>query len=518
MLRAASLAVLLLLAALVGACGGGGGAADADPATAVPGDALVYLEATVRPEGDLREDAVAAAGKVLRTADPQVRIRELLEQGLSDAGDQVDYHRDIAPWLGERAGMWVSTREDQNGDPGVAAVVAATDVEEAESAIEESRRRNGTRATERTHRDVAYKVDAEGFAYGFAGDFVLFGDEPELKRTIDALEGDSLAETDRYRDAVGGLADERLAHFFVDLKGLIELGTREDPEAAEQLRQLGPLFPFDRLPPAAGAFLADGDRLAVDMAVRLPRGGLPQLAAFGWGSTPLLRELPADSWAVQGAARLGETMRVIFDQFAGAAGGAVAKEQLRRQLGLDLEQDVFSWVGDAAFFVRGSSLGTLDGGAVVQVTDEERAANAFGKIVGAARSQGAAGARPVRISGAESAFAFAASGAPRPVVLARGSGKVVVAYGEEAAAAALSPDETLGDTDVFERAESVLGDGLEPSFLLSVPQLVSLIDAAAEGDPRWGQARPYLEAFDVLTLGGATERGQGRARVAAGLR
>jgi hypothetical protein len=154
----------------------------------------------------------------------------------------------------------------------------------------------------------------------------------------------------------------------------------------------------------------------------------------------------------------------------------------------------------------------------VEVTDSDRAASAFGRIVGAARSQGGVAPRPVRISGAESAFAFAASGAPRPIVLARGSERVVVAYGEEAAAAALSPGETLGDSDVYSRAESVLGDGMDPSLLLSVPQMVSLIDEAAAGDPGWAQAREYFEAFDVVTLGGTTDGGQARGRVAAGLR
>jgi hypothetical protein len=519
MLRAASL--LLLIVLLMAGCGGGGGAADADPASAVPRDALFYLEATVRPEGDKREGALAAAGKVLRTSDPEARLRELLDQALADDAGEVDYDRDIAPWLGERAGLWVSNRMDENEEPGVVGVVAATDLEEAESAIEESRRRNDESATERSHGDAEYKVDADGFAYAFVEDFVLFGDEPELKRTIDALEGEALDSDQRYRDAIEGLSDDRLAHFFVDTRKFFQFAAQTDPEGAEGLRQLQGLIPFDRLPPAAGAFLADGERLALDFAVTIPSGDLRrQLGALAWGtaSTPLLRELPADSWAAQGAPRFGESMRMLFDQFAGAFGGPVLEEQLRRELGLDLEQDVFSWVGDVALFIRGKSPDALNGGAVIEVTDEDRAADAFGKIASALRAREQVDARPLRIQGAETAFALAAGDAPRPIVFARGQGKVVVTYGEEAAAEALDPDETLGDSELFSRAESVLGDDLDPSFVLSIAPLVTLVDLSSGVGSSWAQAKPYIEAFDVIAIGGGTDGARSRGRVAAGLR
>jgi hypothetical protein len=128
MRRAAS---LLLLIAFVAGCGGGAASGEADPATAVPRDALFYLEVSVRPEGAVKEDALAAAGKLLRTADPGARIVDLLNSGLEDEGGDVDYERDIAPWLGERAGLWVSRRLDESEEPGVGIAVAATDLEAA---------------------------------------------------------------------------------------------------------------------------------------------------------------------------------------------------------------------------------------------------------------------------------------------------------------------------------------------------------------------------------------------------
>lgn len=514
MLRFATLAALVLVSVLLAACGSGGGAADADPATAVPRDALFYLEATVRPEGDVREDALAAAGKVLRTPDPEAKLRELLDD------EDFDYDRDLKPWLGERGGLWFSDRLDANGDPGVAGVVAATDLEEAEGTIEEARKREGEAVTERTHRGLSYKVDKDGLAYAFEGDFVLFGDEPELKRTIDALKGESLAEDDRYKNAIDGLDDQRLAHFYADTRKFFEFVASADREAAEELGPLKSLIPFDQLPPAAGAFMADGSRLALDMSVEIPRDGdvRRRLGAFmGVGTSSLLKELPGDSWAAQGAPRFGETLRVILDETVGAFGGAVAGEQLKQQLGLDLERDVFSWVGDVAFFVRGDSLDTLNGGAVIEVTDEDAAAGAFGRIVGALRTRGKLDAEPVRIDGAETAFSLGVGDAPQPVVIARSDDRVVVTYGEEAATQALSPDEKLGDSELYGRTEDVLGD-VEPSFLLSMAPLLSLVETSASADPDWQQAKPYVEAFDIVASGGGTDGEHARVRVAAGLK
>jgi Protein of unknown function (DUF3352) len=518
MLRAAAIAAISLLTVLVMGCGGGGGAGDADPATAVPRDAMAYVELAVRPEGDLREDALAAAGKVLLTPDPETKIRELLDQALAES--DADYDRDIKPWLGERAGVWINTRLDDAGEPAVAFAIASTDTEQAESSLDEAIRREGGRVTERSHGGVDYKVDADGLAYGVAEDFALFGDEPEFKRMIDVLEGESLAEDERYRNALGGLEEQRLAHIFLDLRRFFDFAGSSDPEAAEAFRQLESFVPFDRLPPVAGAFMADGDRLALDFVAQIPSGDLRQrLGAIAWGSgsTPLMGELPGESWYAQGFPRLGETLRAAFDQFAGAVGGAVAQEQLRREFGLDLEQDLFSWMGDAALFVRGDTRETVDGAAVIEVTDTERAASAFGKIVGALRTRAQVEARPVRIDGAETAFVLVPETPQRPFVLARSEEKVVVAYGEEAAAAALSPAETLADSDRFDEAESVLGDELDPSLIVAVAPIVSLVESVGTAGPEWARVRPYLEAFSVFVAGGGSDGNRARGRFAAGL-
>jgi hypothetical protein len=158
--------------------------------------------------------------------------------------------------------------------------------------------------------------------------------------------------------------------------------------------------------------------------------------------------------------------------------------------------------------VRGTTPDTLGGGVVIQPTDEQRAADAFGRIVGAIQVAAEVRARPVDVAGADQAFEIVDARAPHPIVLARGSGLVVVTAGRPAAEAALGSGDRLGDADVYAEAEDLVG--MEPSGLLSMPHLLEL--AAADQD-----ARPYLQAFTMIALGVTVDGDEGTARLAAGL-
>ncbi len=337
---------------------------------------------------------------------------------------------------------------------------------------------------------------------------MAIGPEAAYKRTVDASEEESLAEVDEYADAVDALEEDRLAHFWVDTGALIELGARQDPEAAAGLEQLSGLVSLDDLPPIAGSFAADGDRLAVEVKVRGSGGAL-----LGAGSTPLLQELPGDTWAALGAADVGESLRATIDGFAGALGGIAVRRQLRDQTGLDLDRDLLDWIGHAGAFVRGTTPATLDGGVVIQPTDEDRAADAFGRIVAAVQVKAKTRAQPVDIAGADQAFALNDGRSPRPIVIARGSGLVVITAGRPAAEAALGSDDRLGDTDLYAEAQELVG--MEPSVLVGMPQLLELVNASGP-DPGFEEAEPYLEAYSVLAAGVVDDDGL-VARLAAGL-
>ena len=418
----------------------------------------------------------------------------------ADTGEDFDFDRDVEPWLGERAAFWV--RPSEAKDNFGALLLATTDAEEAETSLKASLERGGKTVAERSHNGTDYLVNSEEVAAGIVGDFAVIGREAEYKRTIDAFEGDSLAEADEYSDAIDTLEDDRLAHFWADTAGLIEVARTH---AGARADQLSALVPLDDLPPVAGSFAADGDRLAVEVKARGSKLG----PLIGSGSTPLLQELPADSWVAFGSADAGETLRDTVDRFAGALGGIVVRRELQREYGLDLDRDLLDWIGDVGFFVRVPTPSTLDGGVVIQPTDEDVAAGAFGRIVGAVQVEAEARAEPIDVAGAEQAFELRHAHSPSPIVIARGSGLVVITVGRPAAAAALGSGDRLGDTELYSEAEELVG--MEPSALLSMPALLEVIEEDEE-------VRPYLEAYSVVAAGTVVDGDEVVGRLAAGLK
>jgi hypothetical protein len=491
----------LAVVAVLSACGGSAGSGPGpDPAKAVPRGADLYLEVTLRPDGQTRDDALAAAGKVLDTGDPAARIRSLVQQAGAAADPPIDYAKEIEPWLGDRAGLWMTAGA---GAPGVAAAIAVRDAEQARRSMEAIVARSDA-------RDKPW-VEAKG-------DYLLLGTHAEVDRGLRALDGDALADDERYTKALERLDPDRLAHYYMDARGLMDAAMAQKPDAASPFDLVGPKLLAAFAEPRAGSFSADGDRLVLESVA--PGGGLAgALTRLGGGSpAALTKALPGDAWAAFGIADAGRTARAVFEAIAGAFGGAAVTSQLRSATGIDLEQDLFAWLGDAAVFARGDREAALDGGVVLEAEDTERAATAFGKALGLLRTRGGLDPRPVRVAGADTAFAARLPDAPKPLVLARDADRVVVAYGEPAAAAALSGDARLEDSEAYAGAKAAL-DGMDPAGLLWMPAVVRLADALApRDDADYVKARPYLEAVAAFATGSQTEDGRIRSRVAAGLR
>jgi hypothetical protein len=520
MIRAAALTLTCVVLALTAAaCGqSASSSGGADPAKLVPAGATFYLQAAVQPQGDRRDAALAAAAKILRTDDPSGKLRTLIDAELRKQGDGLTWEQDFASWLGEDAGMWASNL--QADKPSYAVIVASKDAEAAKTALAKFEKTDGKPATNRSYKGLDYQVDDEGVADGVIGDFVVVGTEDAFKRTADMRDGgDSLADADRYKNAVDNLDQNRLGHYFLDVKPVIDAALAQDPQAAQQFEQFKSFLPLDKLGPISGSFQANGDGLALDTVLTgLPDGPLRDVAQF-WsgGETQLLADLPS-AWGAFATPKVGETAQRVVSSFAGAIGGAAVAAQFKQATGLDLQQDVFSWIGDVGVFVRGASHAELDGALVIQATDHAKAAMAFGKLVGLIGKQTGATATPVQLEGAESAFAISAPGGDKKVILARGKGRVAAAYGEQAAIDALGSGARLGDSDALHAAEGILGGDMKPSFLVSLPDVVKLADAMGATDAEFDKARPYLDALGVLTAGGKVDGDRVQSRVAVTLK
>jgi hypothetical protein len=258
--------------------------------------------------------------------------------------------------------------------------------------------------------------------------------------------------------------------------------------------------------------------MALDTVITgLSDGPYRELLSGFSNASGLLGDLPGDAWAAYAIPKLGESVQGAFTAFAGPIGGAAIAGQIKKSTGLDLQQDVLSWVGDSGLFVRGSDMSSIDGGLVIEATDEDKAAAAFNKIVGLAGRESGVRPRPASVDGADAAFAFDIPDAPKPILFARGNGRVVAAFGETAAAAGLNPSSKLDDSETLGAAKGALGD-MEPIFVLSIPDVVKLVDGMGAADADFEQARPYVEAFGVVTSGSSVDGDKVKSRLAVTLR
>ena len=177
------------------------------------------------------------------------------------------------------------------------------DEDAAQEAIDRAVEGSEKTFSERTYEDVDYQASARERGRASSRTSRSPAPSPSSSSTSTPSRATAWTRTTASARRPATLEDDRLGTFYFDVKTLIDQALREDPEAAQQLEQAKRLFPFDKLGPVAGAFLADGERLAIDTAADVPEGA----AAGGLGAlvgrqpTPLVGELPGEAWV---AARL----------------------------------------------------------------------------------------------------------------------------------------------------------------------------------------------------------------------
>jgi hypothetical protein len=169
-------------------------------------------------------------------------------------------------------------------------------------------------------------------------------------------------------------------------------------------------------------------------------------------------------------------------------------------------------------FARNTTRADIDGALVIEARNPQNMQGAFGKLIGLLQREGGQKVAPIKVKGAALAFRTGQTDLGKPAVVARSDDRVVVAVGESAAAEALAPSKKLADAEVFGQAKEILGDDLEPAFLLSMPSMLAAIENMGETDADYEKAKPYLEAFSVIASGGSFEDDEVRSRLAAGLK
>ena len=349
-------AVAALAAAGCGESAGSGG--DADPATLVP--ATRRLRRGRRPaDGERRDDALAAAGKLLRTDDPAGKLRAAHRRGARRGRRRVRRGRRTSSrgWARTRAS---GRRNLEATEPSWAVIVATKDVGAAEAALGrfrddepdatlhepllQRRRLRGRLRAGRDRRDRRLRGDRDR------------GRVQAHRRLRD--EGRAWPTPTATRTRSTTLDDEQprplLRRSAARCSRPRSSRTRPPPRSSSSSSRSSR---STSSAPITGAFQADGERLALDTVLTgVPEGPFRDLAKLWSGrQAGCSTDLPGDAWAAFGRSRArrgGWSRRSTRSPARSAARPSPA--QVKQATGLDLDAGhLLAGSATSACFVRG---------------------------------------------------------------------------------------------------------------------------------------------------------------------
>jgi uncharacterized protein DUF3352 len=565
------LVLVLAAAAIAGAgCGSSPSGTSIDPASAVPASAAVYAGAVVRPEGSLQAAAKDAGRKLTHQADPYLRLLGALQ---TPGAPAPDFDHDVAPWLGPRAGVFLSV----GGSDGEAAITrlltlvqqgllgsksgssfpfAAHSVEgalvldtrdsaKARSFVQSLAKHAGAQTS--SYRGVSYQA-ANGIAFAIVSRLVVIGTEPAVHAVIDTTSGGglSLAKSPGYAKLQGSAPAGALAHLYANPGAFSEASKGAQASGASSLLSLlaGQRLLNISLVPSSSSLAVDIDAAAVTPGASSSSGGL---FAGGTEAGQALGELPGESWLAVGLGDLGKTLSSNSGALQGlsslagllsgsgpeaAASGLNVKGLLDGLLtplralasgSAQTKRALTSWMGSAGLFASGSGLLELKGAIVIDSKDPALSRAAVGKLATILR-QGGGSVQKTSITGTDAAIAAHLSGLP--VVLdiadgrdASGHGKFVIGIGQPSVEAALNPAATMSGSAALGTSAGALGQSIQPSVIVEFPTLLGLLEGIGlSEDPTVAPFVPYLRSLTTLS-GGGKSLGNGieRFRLVLGL-
>jgi hypothetical protein len=489
---------LLAVAALVlPACGGSGSSSGStDPADAAPANALVYGNIAVRPEGDLKDSVDAAASKILNGADPGEKIQQGIDDTLTEAN--LNYDDDIKPWLGERAGFFLSSVSSTS--PSGAVILDSKDDDKAKSTIEKAAKEAGASLNKSSYKGADIET-AGGAAFSVHDGLVIAGTEEGVKAALAARDGDHLSDASAYEDATDKVSKDGLALFYVDTPRLLDAAGQADPQTAALIQALKSNPQVSDLGPAAAAVTVSSDSIAFEAPARKELDTPHPVA-----------DLPADSWLALSIGGLGDNLRQSLEQLRSSGQGQaldLVESQIRSQTGLSLENDLLSWISDATGFVAGTPT-SFAAGALLGSSDPAASKRAVVKIGRTLKTQSGLPITP-------KANGFSLHTAQGDVaVLAQGN-QVLGALGKDALAQTKSPSSKLSGDPTFQSALKAMGDNAKPALYLSLP---TALQYAAQGGSasEIQSAEPYLRHFAYVVYGTAEGGGGTLGRLVIGLK
>lgn len=264
---------------------------------------------------------------------PQGELEEVFDEFLRTAlqdSDDVDYDRDIDPWLGDRIGIAGFAGPD--GEPSVLGIIQSKDDDAARPALER----------------LSAAADSES-AYLLRDGYVLVAqDQTALDLATSELSDGALADSGEYGADVGALSSDQILTAWIDTERAFDamattLGDDAD-EIPDEVRER--LKGRLALGVHAAADFVEVEGVSVGGSTDGLDGGFPTLLAG----------LPETTVAAISATGVGDQVDTALDTL-GAYPMLPSREELAREvysaIGLDLEADLLPLLGDEIAMVLG---------------------------------------------------------------------------------------------------------------------------------------------------------------------
>jgi hypothetical protein len=505
----------LAAALLVAGCGGGSGSSETEPAEAAPPGAPVFIEAQIQPDSEIAENVNSLAQKIAGIDSVGALIAEELESSASDSGENLDFEKEVQPWLGEKAGIFLQEYDGEDFQ-GAGAALQVTDEAEAEEFVDKTTEESGETYEEGEFEGVDFKTDEDGAALGFTEGLLIYADDERIfKQMVDALDGENLEGAEAFADATDEVPDDSVGDVYVDIGALIQ----ETGEGIEEETRLGlELLGIEPEGSTALISLVPGaETLEMEISSNVTSG-----AVAGGDASDLLGSLPAGSVAALGTADYGKALQQMIDRIdEEGVPGEIPPHQFKRSLeesGVEVES-ILGGIGDIGFFVEGNSESTLGGALVIESQDPSEAQNTVKNLGLLLRASDVPGVTAYKEGGFSGFSISSPEFGEKPVVVAAGGSKIAISYGPEAAAAALSGKAgTLAQDPAFEAAKAALGDTPISGFIAGAPALELFEALASPLDvAELDEVKPYLEKLGWIALGGSSSGDSTTATLVAGL-
>ena len=179
----------------------------------LPGNAVAYARIDLNPSAGQKVAALrflmkfpSAKEKIGLTSDKDDLRQKLFELIKKDSGDDladVDFDKDIKPWLGDRAGV---------------AAIPGADGEEPDAVVAVEVK-DEDKATKGLDKLFAEEKDKPGRAFS-DGYVMLSDDQADVDAAVAASKDNPLAENAKFSTDMSALGEQGFASFWADIKGI----------------------------------------------------------------------------------------------------------------------------------------------------------------------------------------------------------------------------------------------------------------------------------------------------------